>query len=95
MKIKLILYAIAMLLIVVYGCQYPLANFSEGEILYRAKCLSCHNRIAPDSFDADAWRQYIEKYGDSMTGDEKKLLFDHLTSAQRPDPNLRQPQSSL
>ena len=81
MKNKLWIWLPALLIVLplFYSCQNSTKNLSKNEILYRAKCSSCHNLIEPDHFDEKVWSLYIDKYGQEMTDEEKKLLLEHLT----------------
>ncbi|NIP24063.1 MAG: hypothetical protein GWN67_10720 [Phycisphaerae bacterium] len=66
------------LLVLIYGCQTISREMSPGEMLYRAKCSSCHSVIATSSYDRQEWRLYIDKYGKKMTDDEKRIVLEYL-----------------
>ena len=70
------------LFMLVYGCHNMATEMSDGEILYRAKCSSCHNIIAPSRYDKEKWHLYIDKYGQKMTDGEKELLLEYLTGSE-------------
>jgi cytochrome c5 len=53
---------------------------SPGEMLYRAKCLSCHSVIAPGDHDEEEWRLYVDKYGKKMTDEEKRIVLGYLVA---------------
>ncbi len=80
MKKKLLLWLFGTigLFMLVYGCGNMAVEMSEGEILYRAKCSSCHNIIAPGHHDKEKWRIYIDKYGQKMTSEEKQTVLQYL-----------------
>lgn len=73
----------AAVLTLLHGCQTTASQMSTADVLYRGKCSSCHNLIAPDKFDKDDWSKYVDEYGKKMTKDEKRILLDYLTA----DPN--------
>lgn len=62
----------------VYGCQNMTAKMSDSEMLYRAKCSSCHNIIAPNKYNEEQWHIYIDKYGQKMTDEEKQAVLEYL-----------------
>lgn len=64
-----------------YGCQTMAAKMSDGEMLYLAKCSSCHNIIAPSSYDKEEWRLYVNKYGQEMTAEEKRIVLQYLVGS--------------
>ena len=66
------------LFILGYGCQDMAAEMSYGKMLYRAKCSSCHNVIAPGRFGKEKWRLYIDEYGQKMTTEEKRVVLQYL-----------------
>ncbi len=66
------------LFMLVYGCQNMAVKMSDGEMLYKAKCSSCHNIIAPSRFNRDIWLRYIEKFGGKMTDEEKLVVLRYL-----------------
>jgi cytochrome c5 len=57
---------------------------SYGEGLYRAKCSSCHNVIAPENHDQEKWRQYIDEYGGEMTDEQESTILEYLTAGGAP-----------
>jgi len=62
----------------IHGCQSLAIQMSDGEKLYRAKCSSCHNIIAPSLHDEETWHKYVEEYGKRMTIKEKQLVLQYL-----------------
>lgn len=62
----------------IYGCRTISREMSPGEMLYRAKCSSCHNVIAASRYDREEWRLYIDKYGKKMTDEEKRIVLEYL-----------------
>jgi len=54
---------------------------SDGEILYRGKCSSCHNLIEPSRFDNEKWHLYVKRYGRKMTIQERQFLLNYLTES--------------
>ncbi len=83
MKKKLLvwLFVSVGLFMLVYGCHNMVTEMSDSEILYRAKCSSCHNIIAPASFGKEKWHLYIDKYGQKMTDEEKRMVLQYLTDS--------------
>jgi hypothetical protein len=77
-KLSLWLLGAIGLLALIYGCQNMAKEMSYGEILYRAKCSSCHNVIEPSRHDKEAWDIYINKYGQKMTAEEKQVVLQYL-----------------
>lgn len=67
--------------ILVYGCQRMAVKMSDGEILYRAKCSSCHNIIAPSRYNKEKWYLHVDKYGQKMTAEEKRTLLQYLVDS--------------
>ena len=65
----------------VYGCHDMAVKMSSAEMLYRAKCSSCHNIIAPGSYDKEKWRLHIDKYGQKMTDEEKRVVLQYLAGS--------------
>ena len=70
------------LLIFVYGCAKLAKPMSDGQVLYRSKCSSCHNIIAPSSYGREDWRRYIDKYGRKMTDEEKRAVLEYLVGVE-------------
>ena len=70
------------LIILVHGCGNIAKKMSAGEVLYRAKCSSCHNIIAPSRHDKELWRLYIDKYGEKMTAEEKQTVLRYLADSE-------------
>jgi hypothetical protein len=62
-----------------FSCQNATVNYSDNEILYRAKCSSCHNLIEPVDFEKATWWPYIQKYGQEMKSEEKQRLLNYLS----------------
>ncbi len=84
MKKKLLVclfFGVAGLFILIESCHNIATEFSAGEVLYRAKCSSCHNIIKPRSFNEEKWRLHIDKYGEKMTEEEKQTVLKHLISS--------------
>jgi cytochrome c5 len=69
------------LLALVYGCQNMAVQMSKGQMLYRAKCSSCHNIIEPSRHDQQTWDVYVEKYGQIMTVEEKQAVLQYLVDS--------------
>jgi len=69
-------------LIFVYGCAKMAKQMSSGEVLYRSKCSSCHNVIAPSSYGREDWGRYIDKYGQKMTDEEKRAVLGYLVGVE-------------
>ena len=65
-------------MIFVYGCVKIAKPMSDGQVLYRAKCSSCHNIIAPSRYDKEDWQLYLDKYGKKMTDEEKRAVLEYL-----------------
>jgi len=65
----------------VYGCQNMAPEMSEGQILYRAKCSSCHNIIEPSRHDKETWDIYVDKYAQKITAEEKRSLLQYLADS--------------
>ncbi len=80
-KLLFLLFWVVGLLILVYGCQNMAVKMSDGEMSYRAKCSSCHNIIAPSSYDKEKWHLYIDKYGQEMTAKEKRVVLQYLVNS--------------
>ncbi len=80
---KLLLWLVGAvgLFALVYGCQNMLAEMSEGQALYRAKCSSCHNIIEPSRHDKETWDIYVSKYGQKMTREEKRAVLQYLADS--------------
>jgi len=78
---KLLLWLVGAvgLFALVYGCQNMAAEMSEGQVLYHAKCSSCHNIIEPSRHNKETWDIYLSKYGQKITAEEKQLLLHYLT----------------
>jgi hypothetical protein len=68
-------------LFVAYGCSSISQNMSVGQRLYSSKCSSCHILIEPEAFDEETWNEYVNKYGQKMTDEEKELLMNYLTES--------------
>jgi hypothetical protein len=62
----------------IYGCHSLTVKLNEGERLYKAKCSSCHNIIAPSRHNMQSWRFYVDKYGKNMTDIEKMIVLKYL-----------------
>ncbi len=77
-KILLCLLGVGGLFTLVYGCQNIAVEMSDSEMLYRAKCSSCHNVIAANRYDQEKWSLYIDEYGKKMTNDEKRIVLEYL-----------------
>lgn len=60
------------------GCYNGSVDINDGGTLYRAKCSSCHNIIAPSSHNKEQWYLYVNKYGKKMTEHEKQAVLDYL-----------------
>jgi hypothetical protein len=67
-------------LALIYGCRAISREMSPGEMLYRAKCSSCHNVIAASRYNREEWCLYIDKYGKKMVDDEKSMVLEYLAN---------------
>ncbi len=81
-KLLFCVFGAVCLLIFVYGCAMMAKPMSDGEVLYRAKCSSCHNIIAPSSYGKEDWQLYLDKYGEKMTNQEKRAILEYLVNAE-------------
>lgn len=71
-----------------YGCSsQPRVSDSKGQVLYSAKCTSCHRLLPPQDYTADVWRQYVAKYGKQATEDEQQQILDYLQKNAAPGPS--------
>ena len=61
-----------------YGCRNMAVEMSGGEMLYRAKCSSCHNIIEPSRHGKETWEIYVDEYGKKMTIEEKRAVLQYL-----------------
>ena len=52
----------------------------SDQLLYSAKCGSCHYLISPQEHDIETWVHYVHKYGKQMTDEEKQQVIDYLES---------------
>jgi len=77
-KLSLWLLGAIGLLALIYGCQNMAVQMSYGEMLYRAKCSSCHNIIEPNYHDQQTWDIYVDKYGRKMTAEEKQAVLQYV-----------------
>jgi hypothetical protein len=77
-KLLFLLFGTVGLLVLVYGCQEMAVKMSGGEMLYRAKCSSCHKLIAPWRFEKEKRHRYVDKYGKKMTDEEKRVVLEYL-----------------
>ncbi len=77
-KLSLWLLGTIGLLALVYGCQNMAVQMSKGQMLYHAKCSSCHNIIEPSRHDQQTWDIYVDKYGQKMTAEEKRAVLQYL-----------------
>ncbi len=66
-----------------HGCQTAPSRMSPGEIMYRGKCASCHNLIAPARFAIEEWKTYVDRYGKKLTAGEKQMLLDYLAGSEQ------------
>ena len=66
------------LLALIYGCRSTSREMSPSEMLYRAKCSSCHNVIEANRYEKEEWRIYIDEYGEKMTDEEKRIVLSFL-----------------
>ncbi len=66
----------------IHGCHNMAVEMSDGEKMYRAKCSSCHNIIAPSFHDKEKWHRYIDKYGQKMTVAEKRAVLQYLVESE-------------
>jgi len=84
MKKRLWLWILVLLMALplFYSCQDDAKNFSNSEKLYSSKCSSCHNLIEPSRFDKETWHLHIERYGQKMTDEEKRVLLGYLTGSE-------------
>ncbi|MFQ6034507.1 MAG: c-type cytochrome [Sedimentisphaerales bacterium] len=80
-KLLLRLFVAVGLFMLVYGCHNMAKEMSDGQKLYRAKCSSCHNIIAPECYDREKWHLYVDKYGQKMTTEEKQVVLQYLVSS--------------
>ena len=64
-----------------HGCHDMAKHMEPNAVLYSRKCSSCHNLIEPSRHDAQTWREYVEKYGQNLTVEEKRRLVYYLTSS--------------
>ena len=80
-KLLLWLFVVIGLIILVDGCNDMVAEMSDGEMLYRSKCSSCHNIIAPGRYDEEKWRLHMDEYGQKMTDEEKRTVLQYLADS--------------
>ncbi len=64
-----------------YGCQNMAVEMSGGEMLYLAKCSSCHNIIEPSHHNKETWEIYVDEYGKKMTDEEKQAVLQYLVDS--------------
>ena len=77
-KLLIGLFASIGLFAAVQGCHNMAKQMDPDAVLYSRKCSSCHNLIEPSRHDAQTWRQYVEKYGQNLTVEEKQRLVYYL-----------------
>lgn len=75
---KVLLLVIGICWVLLGGCFGLGVQMSEGQRLYHAKCSSCHNLVEPERFDYQQWRSYIDKYGDELMAEQKRVILDYL-----------------
>ena len=80
LKTKLLscLFGAIWLFVLLQGCGNMAKQMNTSEALYRSKCSSCHNIIAPSRYGKETWRLYIDKYGQKMTDQEKRTVLQYL-----------------
>ena len=64
-----------------YGCQNMAVEISGGEMLYLAKCSSCHNIIEPSHHNKETWEIYVDEYGKKLTAEEKQSVLHYLVDS--------------
>jgi cytochrome c5 len=80
-KFLLLMFGAVGLSISIHGCQSVAVQMSDGEMLYRAKCSSCHNIIEPNRYNNETWQKYVDEYGKKMTIEEKQLVLQYLAGS--------------
>ena len=80
-KLLLWFFGTGTLFTLIYGCHNMAKEMSDGEILYRAKCSSCHNIIEPGHCDKEKWLRYIDKYGQQLTTEERQMVLQYLVNS--------------
>ena len=72
------LFIRAILVVVLcYGCTQMAVRMTPAEVTYRAKCSSCHRILEPKEYGELQWSQYVEKYGQEMTPQEKEMVLQY------------------
>ena len=75
---------VAGLIVLVCGCADMAIEMSKGQMLYRAKCSSCHSVIARSRYGQERWRLYVDKYGRKITSEEKQTILQYLEGGNSP-----------
>lgn len=48
------------------------------DLLYRAKCASCHRVYPPQKYTYQKFQNYVARYGKSLTDEERRRLLEYL-----------------
>lgn len=67
------------LIFLVHGCQTMATSMSRDERLYRAKCSSCHQPVAPETRTPDRWHELLQHHGPKLTEAERAAILRYLT----------------
>ena len=80
-----------------YGCSSPAERTSpvdsSASSLYSAKCSSCHRLLPPQDHTIETWRHYVDKYGKTMTDEQKQQVLDFLRHNAADSPAAKTPNS--
>jgi len=57
-------------------------DISQGELLYRQKCRSCHNLVNPKKLSDEEWELQLETMGmkSKLSSGENQLIWEYLAS---------------
>jgi len=75
-----------LLYLLLSGCSTPAERppVQAGQILYSAKCASCHRLLPPEDYTSDVWQEYVSKYGKQMAEAQRQEILNYLQKNAKP-----------
>lgn len=75
-----------LLYLLLSGCSTPGERppVQAGQILYSAKCASCHRLLPAENYTAEVWQEYVIKYGKQATEQQRQQILYHLQQNAKP-----------
>ncbi len=61
-----------------YAAKEAYAQAQDPDLLYRAKCTSCHRLYPPQKHTYQKFQAYVIRYGKGLSDEERRRILEYL-----------------